>query len=168
MTRRSHVVRTADKTGPGTPRDLGGVQILCSTANAPEHVNYGDYSYNLYCRLTLEVGEDYERVFVAATIDDVRAYDTDISGPSDLFVAIFVHGYYGVNTEIFVPAKLSNTPVCLTGAMDLAAGAHDIAIHLNPVNYGPTVDCGLNRAHLQVIRGQTVSQPGCVAYWGCN
>lgn len=68
MSRRSHVVRSEEDTAAGRPRSLGSCEIRCAVS--PNGNVDGDVGVEV-AQINAEVDQNYQRVFLMATIHDV-------------------------------------------------------------------------------------------------
>jgi hypothetical protein len=151
VTRRADVVRSSFTADPTTPRARGaGCTILCTNwvsmsfgSDPGNPTNIGP--------IRIESSENYQRIFVAATLNDLRH-----NGGGDIYISTDTSAV-GAITSI----RTGGGAACLTGVCDLPAGTHDIfvRIYTNTTDGGGGGDVG--DVYLQVIVGQTVASPGC-------
>ena len=149
MTRRPDVVRSNFTADPTTPRTRGGgCIILCSNWST---VYFGSGNPASIGPIQVTATENYQRIFVAATLDRLHHY-----GGGDIYVLIDTSAV-GRITSI----TTGGGSECLTGVGDLPAGTHDIYVHLDANATDGGGDAYVADVFFQVIVGQIVATAGC-------
>jgi hypothetical protein len=154
MSRRSHVVRDDEKAGQGSPRTLGGGEISCAYRGCG-YFSPGDSGGDDILRIDVYPSVNYQRYYASATVSNVTAY-----GGECLF-------QIRTSAGNIAPARAwaLRGPITLSAVFDLPEAEPDswwwIGLYASP---GESVEW--DGATLQVIKAQTVSEPGCTSGGG--
>lgn len=160
MSRRADVVRsnfTADPTTPRARGGGGGTILCCIVADVNVEGDPGEYNRARVGPIQVSVPENYQRVFVAATVSGM-SLSTEGDAHPGLNVNIRTNSV-GDISYILVP--LGDRNACLTGASDLPAGVHDIYVDLARLGTAYA-----RNVFFQVIVGQQVDSQECVGGGG--
>lgn len=154
MSRRSHVVRSEDGAAPGSSRSLGGYLVFCATA--PEGLVPPGGQYSPAVTLRVSSSGNYQRAFLAATVDGI------IAPLSDGTTTKMVVTLHDDTTGLIAAQIVTDANAALTGIADLFAGAHDLRVSLSFTHELEQDPGSYGAAGLQVVLGQSVDQPGCL------
>jgi hypothetical protein len=158
MTRQAQVVRSSSRSGPASPRELGGGAVIHCLLN---YCGQNWYGGGFAGGLDVTAADPYQRFFVSATIAEVYAFE-----PPDYANAVPKHVTLrsgGEFSSIYLETHRSFA--CLTGAIDLPGGFHTIEVFVWPETYGAAIRIG--GMTMQCIEGQTLEAPGCAPPGGC-
>jgi hypothetical protein len=150
MTRQAQVVRTGSRSGPASPRELGGGAVIHCLLNACGQTWYGGGSAG---GIEVAAADPYQRFYFSATIYHAHMFMVP-SGES-------VPGYVALNcegTDLSVITVMDEFAT-LTGIIDLPAGLHVVDTLVLPWDFGAGVT--IDGIAMQCIEGQTLESPTC-------
>lgn len=159
MTRRPDVYRTNFPTRAiANPRALAGA-IFCDINPDGGSTSPDDYPEILLCSIQIDSMDDYQRVFVSATVAGVTPYSPT---PENARAGIFIR-VVGTNQDIVPGVSVEVVPghANITGAIDLPQGSYTFELYIvnNSFESGAYIQWG--GSSMQVITGQVVSAQEC-------